>query len=127
MDCFRVFSDAQGETHFEDLELAPKAADPLESTGAIALLGQWAIASVVFIHRPEAAGPTPWHTVKQRQFVIRLTGEMEIEVSDGSLRRAGPGSVMLAEDTTGKGHRASRLWGDGVSAIVRLPRDTVEE
>jgi hypothetical protein len=33
-----------------------------------------------------------------------LTGEVEFETSDGDIRRLPPGSVVLAEDTTGKGH-----------------------
>jgi hypothetical protein len=33
-----------------------------------------------------------------------LTGEVEFETSDGDIRRPPAGSVVLAEDTTGKGH-----------------------
>ena len=33
-----------------------------------------------------------------------LTGEVEFETSDGDIRRLPAGSVVLAEDTTGKGH-----------------------
>jgi len=36
--------------------------------------------------------------------VLWLTGEVEFETSDGDIRRLPPGSVVLAEDTTGKGH-----------------------
>jgi hypothetical protein len=45
-----------------------------------------------------------WHNAPLRQYVVTLTGWWEIEVSDGEVRRFGPGSVLLAEDTTGKGH-----------------------
>jgi hypothetical protein len=36
--------------------------------------------------------------------VIWLTGKVEFETSDGVVRRLAAGSVVLAEDTTGKGH-----------------------
>ncbi len=36
--------------------------------------------------------------------VLWLTGEVEFETSDGDIRRLAAGSVVLAEDTTGKGH-----------------------
>jgi hypothetical protein len=36
--------------------------------------------------------------------VLWLTGEVEFETSDGNVRRLPAGSVVLAEDTTGKGH-----------------------
>jgi hypothetical protein len=31
-------------------------------------------------------------------------GAVELEVGDGTKRRLGPGSLLLAEDTTGRGH-----------------------
>ena len=40
----------------------------------------------------------------QRLLVLWLTGEVEFETSDGDIRRLLAGSVVLAEDTTGKGH-----------------------
>jgi hypothetical protein len=36
--------------------------------------------------------------------VLWLTGEVEFETSDGDIRRLAAGSVLLAEDTAGKGH-----------------------
>jgi hypothetical protein len=37
-------------------------------------------------------------------FLLWLTGEVEFETSDGDIRRLPAGSVVLVEDTTGKGH-----------------------
>jgi hypothetical protein len=45
-----------------------------------------------------------FHTAPRRQLVVNLTGSVEIEVGDGSRRTFGPGSILLAEDTTGEGH-----------------------
>ena len=45
-----------------------------------------------------------WHTAPHRQYVITLSGTLEFETRDGS-RFLGPGDVLLAEDTTGGGHR----------------------
>jgi len=53
---------------------------------------------------PTGAGETGWHNPPQRLLVLWLTGEVEFETSDGDIRRLPPGSVVLAEDTTGKGH-----------------------
>jgi hypothetical protein len=44
--------------------------------------------------------------------VIWLTGEVEFETSDGDIRRLAAGSIVLAEDRTGKGH-ISRHPGEG--------------
>jgi hypothetical protein len=42
-------------------------------------------------------------------------------VSDGEVRQIGPGSIVLVEDRTGKGH-ISRVTGetDVLSAVVQL-------
>ncbi|MGC1319273.1 MAG: hypothetical protein WA866_21920, partial [Pseudolabrys sp.] len=48
-------------------------------------------------------GETVWHNPPQRLLVLWLTGEVEFETSDGDIRRLPAGSVVLAEDTTGKG------------------------
>jgi hypothetical protein len=39
-----------------------------------------------------------------RHYDITLSGGMEIEIGDGSIRRFGPGDVLFAEDLTGQGH-----------------------
>jgi len=45
-----------------------------------------------------------WHNPPHRMLVIWLTGEVEFETSDGDIRRLAAGSVVFAEDTTGRGH-----------------------
>jgi hypothetical protein len=42
---------------------------------------------------------------------VNLSGGVEIEVSDGEVRRFEAGSVFLAEDVTGKGHKSRALDG----------------
>ena len=64
------------------------------------------------LHRTPAGRVQDWHTAPRRQFVVNLTGEVEIEVSDGETRRFGPGSILLAEDTTGKGHISRGIGND---------------
>jgi quercetin dioxygenase-like cupin family protein len=54
-----------------------------------------------------AAGTSDdWHTAPQRQYLVTLKGTAEIEVGGGKRIQAPTGSVLLIEDTTGKGHRA---------------------
>jgi hypothetical protein len=43
--------------------------------------------------------------------VVNITGTVEIVASDGEQRRFGPGTILLAEDTTGKGHTSRGLGG----------------
>ncbi|MGH7932300.1 MAG: hypothetical protein ACREQN_03925 [Candidatus Binataceae bacterium] len=61
-----------------------------------------------------------WHNAPRRQLVVNLCGEVEITVSDGGKRRFGAGSVLLAEDLTGKGH-ISRGVSDGERRVMFVP------
>ena len=61
-------------------------------------------ATGVIFRRSPADQYIDWHPAPRRQFVITLSGEAEVEASDGEVRRITPGTVMLADDTTGKGH-----------------------
>jgi hypothetical protein len=36
--------------------------------------------------------------------VFTLTGAVDIEIGDGTVRRLGPGDILIAEDLTGQGH-----------------------
>jgi hypothetical protein len=55
-------------------------------------------------HVPAGMCEVDWHNPPQRLLVLWLTGEVEFQTSDGNVRRLAAGSVVLAEDTTGKGH-----------------------
>jgi quercetin dioxygenase-like cupin family protein len=62
-----------------------------------------------------------WHTAPRRQYVVTLSGESEVELDGGRKIRLGPGHILLAEDTTGKGH-ISRAVGsaDRISLFITL-------
>ena len=45
-----------------------------------------------------------WHPAPKRQFVIILSGKLEIGFGDGTKKIFGPGDARLVEDITGKGH-----------------------
>jgi len=123
MNYVRVFADSDGESHFEDCELAMPLGDlGTANVPKIALSKSFDASKIYFVgaevNRPEHRD-IDWHTAPARQFVIWLKGEIEITVSDGAMRRFGPGDVVLAEDTTGKGHRSLNLE-DVLLAFVPL-------
>lgn len=116
MRYFRIYTDPAGETHFEDIDVAfGEAARGSDLSELIPATG-------VIFRRSPADQFIDWHPAPRRQFVITLSGEAEVEASDGEVRRIGPGTVMLAEDITGKGH-ITRGVGDveRFSIFVPLP------
>ena len=62
-----------------------------------------------------------WHPAPQRQFVIILSGRLEIGFEDGSTKVFGPGDARLVEDVTGKGHTTIALGDEPcVTATIGL-------
>lgn len=102
----RIYTGDDGESHFEDLDVDLK---DLGKVGAMSSL--WPASGVIF---RETAGDydLDWHTAPRRQLVVNLAGgQVEIEVGDGTKRRLGPGDILLAEDTTGRGHISRAVDG----------------
>jgi len=123
MKIVRTYADAEGESHFEDIELEMPVSDfGTANVPNLAMTKQMNVSKIFFV-RVEANRPEhremDWHTPPDRRFGIWLTGESEIITSDGEIRRLGPGDVALAEDTTGKGHR-SRNLSDILIAFIPL-------
>jgi quercetin dioxygenase-like cupin family protein len=106
----RVFAGEDGESHFEELD---PVSHPILSSSQPA---------VEIEFKPLPAGFfRDWHPAPRRQYVISLSGEMEIGIGDGTVRRFRPGDVLLADDVTGRGH-TTRTIGDQphVTAQIRL-------
>lgn len=99
MNLTRIYADEQGASHFENREIQFKDA------GEIGRLSIRHPASGIIFRENDADYDFDWHTAPQRQYIILLDGEIEIEVSDGEKRRFRGGDVLLVEDVTGKGHR----------------------
>ena len=110
MPIIRLYTGDDGQSHIQEmgLESHPELGE-LDST-----------IGVIFRESP-AGSFSDWHTAPRRQYVITLSGEMEIGLGDGSVHRFGPGTALLAEDLTGQGH-TTRNPGDTVrqSATVQL-------
>jgi hypothetical protein len=121
MRLVRVYGDAQGETHFEEVEVPLAAVDFAPPAPPVSLSALAPASRYGFMGAPPG-WDGDWHPVPGRLLTVYLAGEVEVEVSDGAARRFRPGDVTLTEDTTGKGHR-SRVVGstDALLAIVQLP------
>jgi len=113
----RIYADDAGESHLEDLEVALQPTDFAPPAPPLHLSHLEPAARVGYLHAPPGwCGD--WHPAPCRQYVIYLAGVMEGEVSDGTVRRFGPGSVALLEDTTGKGHRSRVVSEEGAMTVV---------
>src|SRR5688572_13823321 len=100
----RLYADGAGESHFEDLAIEHRLVDFPPPCPSVELSSFAPAAQFVFAHLP-ADWADEWHPSPRRYLRILLEGEVEDHASDGTVRRHGPGSVLLMEDRMGKGHR----------------------
>lgn len=109
MGISRLYTGADGQSHIEELDL--------ESHPELATLH--AAKSIVF-RKTEPGHFSDWHRGPRRQYVITLSGEVEIGLGDGTVHRFGPGHVNLVEDLTGQGH-TTRVIGHQPRLSVTIP------
>ena len=109
MPLFRLYTGADGKSHVEPIALT-KTPD-------------WGkgLATTQISFREDPVGRfIDWHPAPRRQFVIILSGQLEIGCGDGSKQTFGPGDARLVEDTTGKGH-TTRVVGNEPVLTATVP------
>ena len=110
MGTYRMYTGADGKATWEEIDL-DKQADWLNGID---------VTKIRFGAR-EPGVLQDWHPAPQRQFVIILSGSLEIGFEDGSKKVFGPGDARLVEDTTGKGHQTIALGNEPcITATVGL-------
>lgn len=112
----RVYSTPDGESHCEDLDI------PLLPSTYGSLSTLIPLKGVRFRQTP-VGGALDFHNAPARQFIITLEGIVEVETTDGSKRRFGPGGIMLAEDITGRGHITREIEGPRRSIFLPVTDD----
>jgi hypothetical protein len=100
MGTFRLYAGADGKSRIEPIELDRTPA----WTAGLDPVGKF----------------LDWHPAPRRQFVIILSGQLEIGLGDGSTRVFGPGDARLVEDVTGPGH-TTRVHGNQPCVTATIP------
>jgi len=115
----RVYTDAAGETHFQDAETAGETIEAVESDLVGTVSQTFPVRGVYFREVRQESSPVP-HNAPYPLFIVGLRGTFSVEVSDGEIREFPPGEVLLVEDTTGKGHTTRRV-GDEPRTTLMAP------
>jgi quercetin dioxygenase-like cupin family protein len=105
----RLYTGSDGQSHIEPIDIE-KTADWLKGLPA---------SQISFRIWPKGEF-LDWHPAPRRQFVIILSGQLEIGCGDGSKQVFGPGDARLVEDTTGKGH-TTRVLGNEPCLTATVP------
>ena len=105
MKVTRIYTGSDGHSHFDEVEVEIGKLQPGDG--------------ILFRHEPPGQ-KQDWHPAPRRQYVVTLRGEAEIEISDGTKRRFGAGDIMLADDTTGRGH-VTRVVSKTPRIYIQMP------
>ena len=116
MEITRVFTGDDGQSHFETINVALSAS----RYGSLSEL--YGAEGVIFRETP-AGGELDFHNAPRRQFVVTLSGVVEIEIGDGGKQRLSAGDILLADDVTGQGHITREIEAPRRSLFIPLPDD----
>lgn len=110
-----IYAEADGGSRLVDLEI-PLTRKVIAKDGTAHWEGI-APASIWGIATGDPNHCTDWHPCGMAGLSITLEGDWEIEATDGTRRRLGPGDVLVMLDTTGTGHRS---WPGGDSRCLTM-------
>ena len=111
----RIYTGPDGKTKAQEYEM------PLKAQGRGTELSETFDVTSLQFRRTNQEYFNDWHQAPRRQFAVTLAGEREIELEGGQKLRLGPGSILLAEDTTGKGHILRHVGSrDAISLTLPL-------
>jgi hypothetical protein len=99
----RIYADADGESHFDEVDVPLQSVAFAPPAGPLDLSAPFAAERAILGSMP-VGWDGGWHPAPRRQLYFLLEGELEVQVSDGTVRRLKSGSIVLLEDLSGKGH-----------------------
>ena len=114
MAIIRVYTGPDGKSRFQEIEPTFEPRGDQSAGGVV-----YESAGIV-IRRFEPTRSNPWHNAPGRVAVFTLSGAVDIEIGDGTVRRLGVGDILIAEDVTGQGH-VTREVGPGARVSVFVP------
>jgi len=116
-----IYSDDNGESHFETVEVSFQEVDYAPPANPMFVSEFEDATRFGFVSAPP--GPLgEWHPTPMAQYMIVVSGECEVTVSDGTKRQFTAGQTVLLADQTGKGHYTEIVSKEPlVVAVVHLP------
>lgn len=116
MSITQIYSGEDGESHFSEFSNFFDENDVRMKTQLYPAVG-WDIG----IGKP--GWVADWHVARVPRVLIVLEGILEVEVGSGEIRQFEKGDVLVAKDTTGKGH-ISRVAGNKPLTTLTIPMET---
>lgn len=118
----RIFTDDQGDSRFEDVTIELRQAFSVQGIEVLPLAPFLASEGTFWVGSTTAWKADALHTAPRRFIIVGVQGEYSVTTSKGVTRHFSPGSVLLVEDTSGRGH-STKTVSDGFAFCVALPAE----
>lgn len=115
----RIYADENGGSHFATDRIEQNRVQAAPPAAPFYVSGDHPATTYRF-YTFEPGWIGDWHPAPTRQFLALMSGEVEMETTDGEARRFVPGDLVLLEDTSGKGH-VTRNIGQGYALYFVVP------
>ncbi len=117
MKYVRLHAGKNGKTHFEDATLKLDEADYRPPAPLAFVSHAYPSDGMQFVRLPSGWAAERIN-VPKKQFMIGVSGHIEVTASGGETRTFGPGDTVLMEDVEGEGHRSRVKGGEYVAAVI---------
>lgn len=107
----RIYADADGNSHIQELPIATKPGKTRRTDTA-------PVTALSYAEYTSSA-VEDWHRAPGRQFSISMSGEIEVEVSNGIKHAIHAGDIVFLEDLQGKGH-ITRILTPVTNIFIRV-------
>ena len=122
----RIYADDEGDSHFEDVEFAFEDADFVPPAPPV-LMTAFESARAYGFELVHPGWHGDWHPAPRRVMAVYLSGTGTMEASDGKIRDLRPGTILLAEDTIGKGHISEVTGADDMLVLILMLPDAKQD
>jgi len=108
IDYLRIYSDAEGCSHFEIKNVGLETKDYAPPAPPLNTSSLESADNSLFLELP-VGWYGDWHPTPVRQWLILMSGACEFEAGDGERAIREAGDVVMLDDTSGKGHQTKVL------------------
>ena len=117
MKYVEIYADDDGVSHFGDVDIELVPGEVAPPALPVELSAFKAATEVGFISIP-SGWVGGWHQPPTDGFIFVLSGEVQIEVADGEIRRFPRGSIWLHKDRNGPGHNSSVVSNEDARLVM---------
>lgn len=113
----RIYTDERGNSHFDTVEVEQSLAQAAPPAAPFYVSGDNPASKYRF-YTFEPGWIGELHPAPTRQFLALMSGAVEMETTDGTVRKLGAGDLVLLEDTTGRGHVTRNIGKEHAMFLV---------